>query len=109
IQYAVNFARLFSMFLRLVLAILIYFLTGKVECPDNVDGFSPTREISPSQRREPRTIIKSIPSKEQIVLLADFNARVGAYHDFFSPPGLASLVQEKRTITVSGCLSCAPT
>lgn len=27
-------------------------------------------------------IIRSIPSKEQIVLLADFNARVGAYQDF---------------------------
>ena len=27
-------------------------------------------------------IIRSISSKEQIVLLADFNARVGTYHDF---------------------------
>ena len=29
-------------------------------------------------------IIGSIPSKEQIVLLADFNARVGTYQDFWT-------------------------
>lgn len=41
-------------------------------------------------------IIGSIPRKEQILLLADFNARVGAYHDLVWPSWLGQFSTGKK-------------
>ncbi|CAH3015534.1 unnamed protein product, partial [Porites evermanni] len=73
--------------------------TGKVECPDNVDGLSVNLDVitdSEISHENLTAIIGSIPRKEQILLLADFNARVGAYHDLVWPSWLGQFSTGKK-------------
>lgn len=46
-----------------------------MECPDNVDGLSVNLDVITDEEI-------SHEVKEQTVLVADVNARVGTYHDF---------------------------
>lgn len=58
--------------------------------------------------REPRSHHREYPEQGTDSSTGWFQ-RQSVHITTFGPPGLASLVQEKRTITESGCLRCAPT
>ena len=54
-----------------------------------VSAYAPTLTSSPEAKDELNAnlnnIIQNIPTSEHLVLLGDFNAQVGAYHDSWAP------------------------